>query len=58
MEKYQGKRYKKYKSDIKILSLYNKITDKLADIIDTYDNCIDSLDNKVRGQVLKVGKKM
>ena len=59
MENYQGKHYKKYRNDTKILSMYNKITNKLANIIDTYDDFIDNLDNKVRGQVcLKVGKKM
>lgn len=58
MGNYQGKHYKKYKNDIKILSMYDKITNKLANIINTYDNFIDNLDNKVRGQVLKVGKKM
>lgn len=62
MGNYQGKHYKKYRDDVfkkKTLSIYNKITDKLVYIIDTYDNFIDNLDNKVRGQVcLKVDKKM
>jgi len=61
MGNYQGKHYKKYRDDVfkeKTLSIYNKITDKLVYIIDTYDNFVDNLDNKVRRQVLKVGKKM
>jgi hypothetical protein len=62
MGNYQGKHYKKYRDDVfkeKTLSIYNKITDKLVYIIDTYDNFVDNLDNKVRGQVcLKVDKKM
>lgn len=62
MGNYQGKHYKKYRDDVfkkKTLSIYNKIADKLVYIIDTYDNFIDNLDNKVRGQVcLKVDKKM
>lgn len=62
MGNYQGKHYKKYRDDVfkeKTLSIYNKITDKLVYIIDTYNNFVDNLDNKVRGQVcLKVDKKM
>lgn len=62
MGNYQGKYYKKYRDDVfkeRTLSLYNKIANKLIYIIDTYDNFVDNLDNKVRGQVcLKVDKKM
>lgn len=52
MKDYQGKHFKTYKDDV-----HNK-TNVLIQTIDMFDNFIDNLDNKVRGQVLKVGKKM
>lgn len=74
MERYKGKHYKIYKVNIidkikrKTFYLYNRISYKLIDIIDKYDEFMDSLElkieqfinnltTKVRGQVcLKVAK--
>ena len=53
MERYKGKHYKIYKVNIidkikrKAFYLYNRISYKLVDIIDKYDEFMDDLELKI-----------
>lgn len=53
MERYKGKHYKTYKVNIidkikrKAFYLYNRISYKLVDIIDKYDEFMDDLELKI-----------